>query len=240
MLGARRVRSARRDPPRPSAGDRLGREGGLRSVDRLGRADARRAARLERRDRDLPAHHEPARPAGGRGALGPAARRRGVLLVAAAWARRTPDATVARSRARPRRPRRGDAPALATTFIRLLPGVGPSRRRWWVGRASTAPGAWSTTAPSRPGLAPGPARAGHRRCRELLAHRGRRDLDVPAARALGGDARHPPLAHPLGATPPLGVDGLSMPPLGVSAVTLGFGFLITLGSPPLDLRDSPR
>ena len=30
-----------------------------------------------------------------------------------------------------------------------------------------------------------------------------------------------------------------MLPLGVSAVTLGFGFLITLGSPPLDLRDSP-
>ena len=36
-----------------------------------------------------------------------------------------------------------------------------------------------------------------------------------------------------------GLDGLFMLPLGVSAVTLGFGFLITLGSPPLDLRDSP-
>ena len=35
------------------------------------------------------------------------------------------------------------------------------------------------------------------------------------------------------------LDGLFMLPLGVSAVTLGFGFLITLGSPPLDLRDSP-
>jgi thiamine transport system permease protein len=35
------------------------------------------------------------------------------------------------------------------------------------------------------------------------------------------------------------VDGLFMLPLGVSAVTLGFGFLITLDSPPLDLRDSP-
>jgi thiamine transport system permease protein len=34
-------------------------------------------------------------------------------------------------------------------------------------------------------------------------------------------------------------DGLFMLPLGVSAVTLGFGFLITLGRPPLDLRDSP-
>jgi thiamine transport system permease protein len=30
-----------------------------------------------------------------------------------------------------------------------------------------------------------------------------------------------------------------MLPLGVSAVTLGFGFLITLDRPPLDLRESP-
>lgn len=35
------------------------------------------------------------------------------------------------------------------------------------------------------------------------------------------------------------VDGLFMLPLGVSAVTLGFGFLITLDEPPLDFRDSP-
>ena len=34
-------------------------------------------------------------------------------------------------------------------------------------------------------------------------------------------------------------DGVFMLPLGVSAVTLGFGFLITLDEPPLDLRDSP-
>jgi len=34
-------------------------------------------------------------------------------------------------------------------------------------------------------------------------------------------------------------DGLFMLPLGVSAVTLGFGFLITLDDPPLDLRSSP-
>ena len=35
------------------------------------------------------------------------------------------------------------------------------------------------------------------------------------------------------------LDGFFMLPLGVSAVTLGFGFLITLDRPPLDLRDSP-
>jgi thiamine transport system permease protein len=33
-------------------------------------------------------------------------------------------------------------------------------------------------------------------------------------------------------------DGIFMLPLGVSAVTLGFGFLITLNRPPLDLRTS--
>ncbi|MBS4752070.1 iron ABC transporter permease [Nocardioides sp. zg-ZUI104] len=35
------------------------------------------------------------------------------------------------------------------------------------------------------------------------------------------------------------LDGFFMLPLGVSAVTLGFGFLIALDSPPLDLRASP-
>lgn len=35
------------------------------------------------------------------------------------------------------------------------------------------------------------------------------------------------------------VDGFMMLPLGVSAVTVGFGFLIALDSPPLDLRSSP-
>lgn len=35
------------------------------------------------------------------------------------------------------------------------------------------------------------------------------------------------------------LDGAFMLPLGVSAVTLGFGFLITLDQPPLDLRTSP-
>jgi len=35
------------------------------------------------------------------------------------------------------------------------------------------------------------------------------------------------------------IDGLLSVPLGVSAVTLGFAFLITLDTPPLDLRTSP-
>ncbi|MGV3713692.1 ABC transporter permease [Pseudolysinimonas sp.] len=35
------------------------------------------------------------------------------------------------------------------------------------------------------------------------------------------------------------LDGALMLPLGVSAVTVGFGFLVTLNAPPLDLRTSP-
>lgn len=35
------------------------------------------------------------------------------------------------------------------------------------------------------------------------------------------------------------LDGLFMLPLGVSAVTVGFGFLVTLNQPPVDLRTSP-
>src|SRR5690606_15722433 len=35
------------------------------------------------------------------------------------------------------------------------------------------------------------------------------------------------------------LDGFFMLPLGVSAVTLGFGFMIALDSPPWDLRASP-
>jgi thiamine transport system permease protein len=37
----------------------------------------------------------------------------------------------------------------------------------------------------------------------------------------------------------LAMDGILMLPLGVSAVTVGFGFLITLNQPPFDLRASP-
>ena len=36
-----------------------------------------------------------------------------------------------------------------------------------------------------------------------------------------------------------GLDAAFMLPLGVSAVTVGFGFLLTLDRPPLDLRSSP-
>ena len=45
-------------------------------------------------------------------------------------------------------------------------------------------------------------------------------------------------ARVLGARFSAGLDGVFMLPLGVSAVTVGFGMLITLDSPPVDLRSS--
>ena len=72
------------------------------------------------------------------------------LLVAAARARRTPDGTVARSRVRRRRPRVGDLPALVADRRPGRAGGPPARARWSCSRcASTAPGAWPTTAPCR-------------------------------------------------------------------------------------------
>ena len=74
--------------------------------------------------------------------------------------------------------------------------------------------------------------------RQLAADRRRRHLDVAAARrcsvALVVTRRSRSRAERrLRAA----LDGVFMLPLGVSAVTLGFGFLITLDRPPLDLRE---
>jgi thiamine transport system permease protein len=46
------------------------------------------------------------------------------------------------------------------------------------------------------------------------------------------------VSRPAGSRLTGALDGLFMLPLGVSAVTVGFGFLITLDRPPLDLRSS--
>ncbi len=46
------------------------------------------------------------------------------------------------------------------------------------------------------------------------------------------------VSRPGGGRPTRVLDGVFMLPLGVSAVTVGFGFLITLDKPPLDLRTS--
>ena len=46
------------------------------------------------------------------------------------------------------------------------------------------------------------------------------------------------VSRPGGGRPRQLLDGVFMLPLGVSAVTVGFGFLVTLDSPPIDLRSS--
>jgi thiamine transport system permease protein len=163
-----------------------------------------------------------------------------VLLVAAARARRTPDATVARSRARLRTVTRGDAPALAATFVLLVLVVGPLASL--VVASLRVDGAWSV--------------ANYRALQTPGSHQA---LLVPVTDAVVNSLRIAVDATWMSLLLGLAVatvvtrrsrnaserrlrvvlDGLFMLPLGVSAVTLGFGFLITLGRPPLDLRDSP-
>ncbi|MFF8387495.1 ABC transporter permease [Streptomyces kanasensis] len=59
-------------------------------------------------------------------------------------------------------------------------------------------------------------------------------LTLPPSRLRSGGGTRTPAAGRL----VRGFDALLMLPLGVSAVTVGFGFLITLDEPPLDLRSS--
>ena len=162
------------------------------------------------------------------------------LLVLAARVRAVPDPSVARLAARARRPRRGDWPALVVTgallFLVALPIAALV-----VGSLQTDDG-WS--------LANYRALAGQGSHQALL---------VPVTDALVTSLRTAFdatwMALSLGVLVAVivtrrsrsaverrvrgALDGFFMLPLGVSAVTLGFGFLITLDRPPLDLRDSP-
>jgi thiamine transport system permease protein len=162
------------------------------------------------------------------------------LLLAAARARRTPDETVARTRARLRRPTAADLPAVSATLLLLVLVVGPLASL--VVASLRVDGDWSL--------------ANYRALQTPGSHQA---LLVPVTTALTNSLRIAVDATWMSLL--LGVsvaaivtrrsrtrserrlraafDGLFMLPLGVSAVTLGFGFLITLGRPPLDLRDSP-
>jgi thiamine transport system permease protein len=163
-----------------------------------------------------------------------------LLLLAAARARRTPDAALVRSRARLRRPSRTDLPALAATAALLLLVVGPLATL--VAESLRVDGAWSL--------------ANYRALQTPGSHQA---LLVPVTDAVVNSLRIAVDATWMSLLLGLAVatlvtrrsrtrgerrlravlDGLFMLPLGVSAVTLGFGFLITLGRPPLALRDSP-
>ncbi len=163
-----------------------------------------------------------------------------LLLVVMQRARRVPDPTRSAAIPRPRRPARADLPALTATLLAGLLLTGPVLTLL-VG-SLRVDGAWSL-----------------RFYRELAGTGEDSALAVPVTEALANslrtavDATWMALAlgllvsvivtrrsqWPAERRARAALDGVFMLPLGVSAVTLGFGFLITLDRPPLDLRDSP-
>lgn len=162
------------------------------------------------------------------------------LLLTSQRLRATPDPTRQRVVARPRRPARGDLPALAATGA-LLVLVGLPLATLVAGSLQRD-GSWSLD-----------------NYLSLGDPGGDQVLVVPVTTALANSLRIATDAMWMSLTLGLLIavlatrrsrsraegrvrgtlDGLFMLPLGVSAVTLGFGFLITLDRPPLDLRDSP-
>lgn len=163
-----------------------------------------------------------------------------LLLVLAGRLRAVPDPSVSRVVPSPRRPRVSDAPQLAATALLLVLVAAPivtlvlgSLR---VGEA------WSLG-----------------NYRALTTEGSHQALLVPVTEALVTSVRTAIDATWMSLSMGLLVgfvvtrrsrsraerrlrgvlDGFFMLPLGVSAVTLGFGFLITLDQPPVDFRDSP-
>ncbi len=165
------------------------------------------------------------------------------LLVVAGRARRTPDAQVQRSTAPAQPVRRRDLPQVAVTAA-LLVAVATPVVALVVG-SLRRDGTWTL--------------ASYRALAGRGGEPGDPTLVVPVTEALANSLRIAVdatwMALLLGGLVAVVVtrrsrsraerrlrgvfDGFFMLPLGVSAVTLGFGFLITLDSPPLDLRDSP-
>jgi thiamine transport system permease protein len=163
-----------------------------------------------------------------------------ILLVAAARARRTPDATVARARARLRRPGPGDLPAILATGVLVVLVVVPLASL--VVSSLRVDGGWSL-ANYRALQTPGSHQALLVPVTDAVVNSLRIAVDATWMSLLLGLTVAAVVTRRSRTIPERrlrsGLDGVFMLPLGVSAVTLGFGFLITLGRPPLDLRDSP-
>ena len=162
-----------------------------------------------------------------------------VLLVIAGRLRTVPDPTVGRVSSRPVRPRRSDLPQLAATVLLLVLVAAPivtlvvgSLRvddSWSLDfyRALQTTGTDEALAvPATTALLNSLRIAVDATWMALL-------LGLLVAVAVTRRSHSRPERRIRGA-----LDGAFMLPLGVSAVTLGFGFLITLDKPPLDLRDS--
>ncbi len=162
-----------------------------------------------------------------------------LLLAVAGRARSTPEGGVSRVVAAPVRVRRGDLPQLATTFL-LLAAIATPVLTLVVGSFRNNAGwtldnyqALTTVGDNQALLVP---------VTDALLNSLRTAVDatwmslllgVLVATVVTRRSRSRGERRIRGA-----LDGFFMLPLGVSAVTLGFGFLITLDRPPLDLRDS--
>lgn len=170
-----------------------------------------------------------------------------VLLAVAARLRAVPDPTVRRALAPALRPRRQDLPALVATVLVLLAiampvvtlVVGSLRRdgAWTLVHYRALQGSGEDAGAS--GMSGGLLRVP---VTEALTNSLRIAVDATWMALLLGllvaivvtRRAHSRTEARVRST----FDGLFMLPLGVSAVTLGFGFLITLDDPPLDLRSS--
>jgi thiamine transport system permease protein len=170
-----------------------------------------------------------------------------LLLAVGAGLRAAPTAT-SRVPARPRRPRLADVPQLVVTTL-LLAFVAAPLTALLVGSLRVAAPAGSSAG----------AHWSLANYRALTSTGSHQALLEPVTSALNLSLRIAVdatlLALLLGLLVALSVtrrvhtraerrvrgtlDAFFMLPLGVSAVTLGFGFLVTLDRPPLDLRDSP-
>lgn len=170
------------------------------------------------------------------------------LLVVAGRLRAVPDPTVRRALAAPARPRVSDLPAVLVTVVTLVAVAAPiaglvlgSLRddgRWTLGfyRAMAGTGEDVGGVAGGDGLFRVPVT-------EALANSLRIAVDATWMSLLLGLVVAFVVTRRVrtrsGRTARSALDALFMLPLGVSAVTLGFGFLITLDEPPLDLRSSP-
>ncbi len=165
-----------------------------------------------------------------------------VMLALAARTRRSRERGLARvgATAAARRPRRDDIPALAATALAvafvLLP-VGSL-----VVRSLRREGAW-TLANYRMLADPGSTPVLRVSVVQAVENSLRTAVDATVLAMVLGlvvalvVSRRPRQRLWAGVVSTL--DGAFMLPLGISAVTVGFGFLITLDRPPLDLRTSP-
>ena len=171
-----------------------------------------------------------------------------VLLAVAARLRVVRDPTVRRTPAAPARPRRHDLPALVATGLVLLAVAVPIATL--VVGSLRREGSWTLVyyrALQGSGDDAGAVGVGGGLLRvpvtEALANSLRIAVDATWMALLLGMLVAVVVTRRTHSRTEARVrsvfDGIFMLPLGVSAVTLGFGFLITLDDPPLDLRSSP-